>query len=111
VVVSQSSFIAVSIKAKDGRQFFPGPPVVPGAPENGVIIKNFTFSAYHSDGKAQRSPFVLYRVVDTASPVLLSALISNAVLPEIKLVALLRSDGTTHGTGKRLRQILGLEQG
>jgi hypothetical protein len=95
----------VSIKANDGRQFFPGPPVVPGAPENGVIIKNFTFSAFHADGRAQRSPFVLYRTVDSASPILLSTLINNAILPEIKLVALLRSDGTTAGTGKRHRSI------
>jgi hypothetical protein len=92
--------LAVTIAGNNGNQFFPGPPLAPGAPENGALIKNFTFNAYNSEGRAQHSPFVVYRAIDPSSPVLLGSLINNTPLKEVRVVAVLHSNGTAAGTGK-----------
>jgi|ERR1700761_4168386 hypothetical protein len=96
----------VSISSSNGRQFFPGAPIAPGAPDNAAVITNFTFNAFQSDGRPQRSPFIIHRPVDPSSPVLLSNLISNTLLPEVRVVAVLRSNGSASGTSKSLSEFM-----
>jgi len=75
----------------------PGPALSPGAPENAVPILNFTFSASTTGRQATKGPFIVHREVDATSPVLLTTMLSNQVLPEVKIVALISSTPSTVG--------------
>jgi len=75
----------------------PGPALSPGAPENAVPILNFTFSASTTGRQATKGPFIVHREVDATSPVLLTTMLSNQVLAEVKIVALISGKPETVG--------------
>jgi type VI protein secretion system component Hcp len=65
-------------------------------PENSVPILNFTFGASINGRTAAKGPFLVYREVDSVSPLLLSTLVSSTSLSEVKIVAVLNK---TSGAG------------
>jgi type VI protein secretion system component Hcp len=90
----------VVIIGESNRLFTPGPPLSPGGPENSVPVLNFTFSASQGTGRTPtKGPIIVYREVDSTSPLLLTTLVSNNLLPEVKLVAVISNSPTSGTTG------------
>jgi hypothetical protein len=95
----------VAITGADGRPYFSnGSSLGQGAPDDGVAVQNFTFGAGVAGSGANRrparSPVVVNRNVDSASPVLLNSMVNGLALTEVRVISVFESNGTAAGTGE-----------